>query len=100
MFGGIWRKHIALPQEHGSWVFILSPLLIGFFAARSFSVDALALIVAAMGAFLLRQPMSILTKISSGRRSPHELASALFWSALYGVATLLALVYLLWRKFT
>jgi hypothetical protein len=29
---------IALPQEHGSWVFILSPLIIGFFAARAFNL--------------------------------------------------------------
>lgn len=100
MFRGIWRKYIALPQEHGSWVFILSPLLIGLFAGRSFTVDAFALIVAAMGAFLLRQPMSILTKIYSGRRPRDELAAALFWSALYGLAALLGLVYLLRRGFT
>jgi hypothetical protein len=28
----IFVRHIALPQDHGSWVFLLSPLLIGLFA--------------------------------------------------------------------
>src|SRR5574342_508307 len=35
----IFSKHIALPQDHGSWVFILSPLLIGLFAGRRSRTD-------------------------------------------------------------
>ena len=42
----IFRRHIALPQDHGSWVFILSPLLIGIFAGGSFTASSLLLVVA------------------------------------------------------
>lgn len=39
----IFRRHIALPQDHGSWVFILSPLLIGLFAAGKVTLAAVGL---------------------------------------------------------
>jgi hypothetical protein len=83
--------HIALPQDHGSWVFILSPLLIGLFAGGSFSPSSINLIVAAMGAFLLRQPVSIAVKAYAGRRSRADLPAARFWILVYGSIILLAL---------
>ena len=43
-----FKKQIALPQDHGSWVFILSPLLIGIFVSGQFTYASLALVVAAM----------------------------------------------------
>ncbi len=99
MFCGIWKKHIALPQEHGSWVFILSPLLIGLFAAGRFTWISVAIIVAAMSAFLLRQPMSILVKVYSGRRSRQDLVPARFWVTLYSLGALGGLIVLLSKGF-
>jgi hypothetical protein len=87
----LFRAHIALPQDHGSWVFILSPLLIGLFAGGSFRPASIYLIIAAMGAFLLRQPVSIAVKAYSGRRSRRDLPAALFWTLVYGAIILLAL---------
>jgi hypothetical protein len=87
----IFRRHIALPQDHGSWVFILSPLLIGLFAGKHFTPASINLVVAAMGAFLLRQPVSIAVKAYAGRRSREELPAARFWMLVYGVIILLAL---------
>lgn len=84
------RKHIALPTDHGSWVFILSPLLIGLFAGRQWTAGSLSLIVAAMAAFLIRQPVTIAVKVYSGRRPKRELSSAWFWIILYGVIGLAA----------
>lgn len=86
-----FRPHIALPQDHGSWVFILSPLLIGLFAGESFKPASINLIIAAMGAFLLRQPVSIAVKAYAGRRSRTDLPAARFWMLVYGVIILLAL---------
>jgi hypothetical protein len=83
--------HIALPQDHGSWVFILSPLLIGLFAGGSFTPSSINLIVAAMGAFLLRQPVSMAVKAYAGRRSRADLPAARFWMLVYGSIILLAL---------
>jgi hypothetical protein len=79
------RRHIALPQDHGSWVFLISPLLIGLFAGSSFTSASIYLIVAAFSAFLIRQPTTIAIKVYSGRRPRRELQPALFWMAVYGL---------------
>ncbi|MEJ2303416.1 MAG: YwiC-like family protein [Anaerolineales bacterium] len=87
----IMRRHIALPSDHGSWVFILSPLLIGLFAAGGWSIASLYLVLAAMTAFLIRQPITMAVKVYSGRRSRRDLAAAWFWISAYGAIALLAL---------
>ena len=87
----LFRSHIALPQDHGSWVFILSPLVIGLSAGGHFSPASINLIVAAMGAFLLRQPVSIAVKAYAGRRSRADLPAARLWILVYGTIILLAL---------
>jgi hypothetical protein len=92
----MFKKHIALPQDHGSWVFLLSPLAIGLVIGRTFNLDSAVLIGAALVAFLLRQPLSVAVKVWSGRRARSELRPALFWAALYGGA-LLAFVFWLAR---
>jgi len=94
-----FKKHIAIPQDHGSWVFILSPLLIGVFAGGVLGSATFNLIVAAMAAFMLRQPATALIKIYSKRRSKDEIASAYFWFIVYGLIALIALVALILEGF-
>lgn len=86
----LFRRQIALPQDHGSWVFILSPLLIGVFAGKSFGPASISLCIAVLAVFLLRQPMTILVKAYSGRRPRTDLPSGRFWVAVYGILALLA----------
>jgi len=89
------KKQIFLPQDHGSWVFIFSPLLIGLFAGKNFSHASIYLILAALAAFLIRQPIIIAVKAWSGRRAKDDLPAAYFWIAVYGcivLATTLGLV--------
>lgn len=85
------KKQIALPQDHGSWVFILSPLLVGIFAGGAFTFATFNLIVAAMSAFLMRQPMTVAVKAYSGRRPKTDLPAARFWLLVYGSIAALAL---------
>ena len=87
----IFRHHIALPQDHGSWVFILSPLLIGLFVGGNFTPASFNLVVAALGAFLIRQPVTVAIKDYSGRRPRTDLPAARFWTVVYGLIILLAL---------
>lgn len=87
----IFKRHIAIPQDHGSWVFILSPLLIGLFTGGHFSPASVNLVVAAMGAFLMRQPVAIAVKAYAGRRSRDDLPAARFWMIVYGAVIFLAL---------
>jgi hypothetical protein len=94
-----FRKQIYLPQDHGSWVFILSPILIGLFAGKGFSFAALSLVIAAMAAFLMRQPVTIAVKAYSGRRSKDDLPAARFWIIAYGLIVLLALIALVAQGF-
>jgi hypothetical protein len=96
----LFRRHIALPSEHGSWVFLLSPLLIGLFAGGRWTMATVYLIVAALAAFLIRQPITTLVKIFSHRRSRQELSAAWFWTAAYGAITLLALAGLILHGFS
>ncbi len=84
------RRHIAIPSEHGSWVFVLSPLLIGLFAGGRWVTGSFYLILAAMAAFLIRQPVTIAVKAYSGRRSKRDLPAAWFWIIAYGLIGLVA----------
>jgi hypothetical protein len=83
--GPFWlRRHVAVPSDHGSWVFLAGPLLIGLFAAGRFRVASVYLIGAALCAFLARQPITIAVKSLTGRRSRDDLGAALLWIAVYG----------------
>jgi hypothetical protein len=86
------RKQIFLPQDHGSWVFIFSPLIIGLFAGGRFKAASFSLVIAAVAAFLIRQPITVAVKAYSGRRAKSDLPAARFWIALYGLIILLALI--------
>jgi hypothetical protein len=79
------RRHIALPQDHGSWVFLISPLLVGLFAGGTLNAASYYLIIAAFSAFLIRQPATIAIKVYSRRRPQRELKPALFWTAVYAL---------------
>jgi len=87
----LFVRHIAIPQDHGSWVFLLSPLLIGLFAGGNWSSASVFLIIAALAGFLIRQPATILVKIYTGRRSRRDLSAAFFWISIYTIIGMLAL---------
>ena len=86
-----FNRQIALPQDHGSWVFILSPLLVGIFAGGTFTYATLALVITAMSAFMIRQPLAVMVKAYAGRRPRTDLPAARLWFSVYGVIAILAL---------
>ena len=94
-----FRKHIYLPQDHGSWVFIISPLLVGLSAGRQFNHGTLYLTIAALTAFLIRQPILVAIKAYSGRRARVDLSAARFWIIFYGVILMLTLMGLITQGF-
>lgn len=83
-------RHIALPQDHGSWVFLLSPLLIGLFAGGDWSLASGFLVLASLAGFLIRQPLTIAVKAYSGRRSKRDLRPAQFWIIVYSLTGLVS----------
>ena len=94
-----FRKQFYIPQDHGSWVFILSPLLIGLLAGKQFDFASFALVIAAMTAFLIRQPIMMAIKVFAGRRPKDDLVPARFWIGVYGSIIFLALVGLVSQGF-
>ena len=95
MWNTYFRKQFFLPQDHGSWVFIFSPLLIGLIAGGTFTLASLYLVVAAVAAFLIRQPVTMMVKVYAERRPRADLPAARFWILVYGIVILLALIGLL-----
>lgn len=79
-----FRRQIFLPQDHGSWVFIFSPLLVGLSAGSTYSAASFFLILAALTAFLIRQPITMAIKVHAGRRPADDLPAAQAWIFIYG----------------
>jgi len=87
-----FKKHVALTSEHGSWVFLFSPLIIGLFAGQSWNRNTVYLVTAALGGFLIRQPITITIKALSGRRSKRDVPAARFWILVYSAIGLLGVL--------
>jgi hypothetical protein len=91
----LWRRQIALPGEHGAWVFLFSPWLMGLLAGAAAPgarwTGAVGwLLLGSLAAFLLRPPATRAVKALSGRRPRADLPAAVFWLALYGLVGLAA----------
>lgn len=88
-------KSVALPTEHGGWAFIGEPILLGLLIA--FTWGGLALGVAALAVFLLRQPLKLLIKDIQHRRSVPRTATARRFVRIYGLTATLAGMLMLWH---
>jgi hypothetical protein len=84
----LFRRAVALPADHGTWVFLLTPLLIGLYAGGRWTTPSFYLVVAALSGFLMRQPLTIAIKALSGRRERADLPAAIFWIAIYAAVGL------------
>jgi len=91
----LFRKHIALPQQHGSWALWLGPYVIGIGVGGAFKIELLWLTLASLGGFLLLQPLTVLIKVIAKRKPKTDLAPSLFWSILYSLLALISLYRLL-----
>ena len=89
--GKYFRRSIAITNEHGSWVFLFSPLIIGLAVGGRLTVPVIYLIPAAVCGFLVRQPTTILIKSLSGRRSREDIPVALFWTVQRASMTVAAI---------
>jgi len=92
-----FRRQIALPSEHGAWILLLGPLTIGLAAAPEVSTPSLYVAIAALTGFLARQPITLVVKALSGRRSRQDLPAAWFWIGVYGSLSALMVVGLVMR---
>jgi hypothetical protein len=65
-------RSVALPSEHGGWGFLIEPIVLGLLVAGS--VNGLLLALAALGAFLVHQPVKVAIKDRlKGQRPPRTI---------------------------
>jgi hypothetical protein len=78
----------------GSWLVGVhfQPAVGWDFRRRRFHPATLSLIIAAMSAFMIRQPMTVMVKAYSDRRPKTDLPAARFWLLVYGSIAALALL--------
>lgn len=76
-------RSVALPSEHGGWGFLIEPLLLSLLIAGS--INGLLLAVAALGIFLIHQPLKIALKDRLKGRRPPRLVWAERFAAGYGL---------------
>ncbi len=74
-------KSVALPIEHGSWGFLLEPLVAGLAVAPSMASPWIALLV--IGAFLLRQPLKVILIDRQNTRWLPQTKSAIKFAVIY-----------------
>jgi hypothetical protein len=100
----VFRRHVALPADHGSWAFYVGPLVIGLAAGGRWITPSAYLVVATLAAFLIRQPVTLAVKVLSKRRPRDDLTAAVFWTLVYAAIAAIHVVglvlrghgYLLW----
>ena len=91
MRSSLFRRHIAVTQEHGSWVFLLSPLIVGLAVAGQWQPASSWFTLAAISVFMFRHPLTYWVKIRAGRRSKSDLPAVYFWMVIYGSLSLAGL---------
>lgn len=75
-------RSVALPTEHGGWGFTLEPILLGLLVAPSASAWEIS--AAAIGIFLARRPVKILSTDLVRRRWLPRSRLALIFSVIFG----------------
>jgi len=86
-----WLKRIyILPAEHGAWALWLGPLAIGIGVGGWNGAPTLLLVSSQLFAFLARQPLVILVKALSGRRSRNDASPASMWFVGYSLLAIIS----------
>lgn len=92
----IFVKRLIIPGEHGAWVWLLVPFLVGGVVAPELGQTAarswLALLLVGLGglsAFLLRQPAAAWQRMRQGKGSRDLAPLAAGWSLAFAAAALL-----------
>lgn len=76
-------KRLILPTEHGSWGFLLEPLVAGLAVAYSTAGAWIALMV--IGAFLTRQPLKFFLLGLAGNGFREQTAAAFKYTVIFGI---------------
>lgn len=96
----IFRKRYAFPSEHGAWIWWIGPFVLGIAAGGGLNSALGILLLAALAAFLSRQPTTLVVKVLSGRRPSSDMAPALIWASFYLAIALGSAAFLINRGYS
>lgn len=92
-----WRRHLALPQEHGSWPLFLMPCFVGAAVAGEWNGPLWRFLFGSLALFLGRQPLGLYARTRFGRRQAKDAHLALGWAVAYLLLAGVLLLPLLWQ---
>lgn len=90
-----FRKQHIMPTEHGSWAWLLVPLLVGAFIPTHLSPAIGFILSGSLALFLLRQPAILYLRVRQGKANPHNGRPALLWLIALAIVGCLSLLGLL-----
>jgi hypothetical protein len=94
-FKRFWRRHYAVPLEHGAWIWWIGPLLAGAAAAGGIDAAFMPLSLAALTLFMVRQPIAVALRAITTPSKRSDLTPAFFWAVLYSAILLASLIALI-----
>lgn len=91
----VYRKHIVMPAEHGSWAWLLVPFFVGTAVAGRFNLPVLLALLGGLAVFFLRQPATVWLRVRRKKARASGGPIALTWIGLLAAIGLLCLAGLL-----
>lgn len=89
-------RPIAIPIEHGGWGFLFEPIVLGL--VLGWSLQGVSLALAAVGAFLVRQPLKVLWSDFAARRDLGRTRIAVAFAGGYGLLALAGFGFAFYRS--
>jgi hypothetical protein len=94
-FSLVYRKHIVMPAEHGSWAWLLVPFFVGTAVARQFNLPVLLALLGGLAVFFLRQPATVWLRVRRKKARAGDGPIAAAWIGLFTAVGLFCLIGLL-----
>jgi hypothetical protein len=91
----VYRKHIVMPTEHGSWAWLLVPFFVGTAVAGQFNLPVVLALLGGLAVFFLRQPTTVWLRVRRKKARAADGPAALTWMSLFATIGLLCLAGLL-----
>ncbi|MCB9418393.1 MAG: YwiC-like family protein [Ardenticatenaceae bacterium] len=91
----VYRKHIVMPAEHGSWSWLLVPFFVGTAVAKTFNLPVLLALLGGLAVFFLRQPATVWLRVRRKKARASDGPIALAWMGLFTAVGLVCLIGLL-----
>lgn len=91
----LFRKHLIMPTEHGSWSWLLVPFAAGAGVSGQWNLALFLTLVAGLAVFFMRQPATVWLRVQRGKARKSDGPLAASWISLLGLIAALCLAGLL-----